>query len=451
MRRYPFRLTALPVLIALVAASWTSPTHALDDEHWQKSNAAIQKGIDFLRSTQNEDGSWSPKPGPAITAMVVEVMLSQPGISAEDPHVKRGIAYILKQVNEDGSIHSGILDNYNTSICVSALVLVKGDPAIAKVVKDAERFLRGLQWAEGMTTPEGQVITKDHPFYGGVGYGNHGRPDGSNLQYMLQAMHDAGVDCEDPVFTRAMTYIHRLQGIESNDLAGDMIVQDGGFIYATAINKDLLNVPQSMANPELIEQAKENPGIQVTGLRTYGSMTYSMFKSMIYANLDRDDPRVVAAREWMSNNWTLDRNPGMPINEQTKTHLQGMYYYYTTMSRALHAWGTNTMEINDPDALAFVIKAPREAKTSDIMAELDKLKAKGIVNIGLAVDDSLDTIEVTERKGTRIVDWENELVAKLVSLQREDGSWINEADRWYEGDPNLVTAYALIALQHAAK
>ena len=25
-------------------------------------------------------------------------------------------------------------------------------------------------------------------------------------------------------------------------------------------------------------------------------------------------------------------------------------------------------------------------------------------------------------------------------------SWINKQDRWYEGDPDLVTAYALLAL-----
>ena len=37
---------------------------------------------------------------------------------------------------------------------------------------------------------------------------------------------------------------------------------------------------------------------------------------------------------------------------------------------------------------------------------------------------------------------------KLASLQQKNGSWINEADRWYEGDPNLVTAYCLIALRY---
>ena len=28
------------------------------------------------------------------------------------------------------------------------------------------------------------------------------------------------------------------------------------------------------------------------------------------------------------------------------------------------------------------------------------------------------------------------------------GSWINEQDRWMEGDPRVVTGYALMALSH---
>ena len=43
-------------------------------------------------------------------------------------------------------------------------------------------------------------------------------------------------------------------------------------------------------------------------------------------------------------------------------------------------------------------------------------------------------------------DWRKDLTLQLAKLQKPNGSWVNSADRWYEGDPNLVTAYALIAL-----
>jgi len=45
--------------------------------------------------------------------------------------------------------------------------------------------------------------------------------------------------------------------------------------------------------------------------------------------------------------------------------------------------------------------------------------------------------------------WRDELVATLTAAQSPDGSWINrENDRWMEGNPNLVTAYALLALAY---
>jgi squalene-hopene/tetraprenyl-beta-curcumene cyclase len=36
---------------------------------------------------------------------------------------------------------------------------------------------------------------------------------------------------------------------------------------------------------------------------------------------------------------------------------------------------------------------------------------------------------------------------RLINLQQRDGSWVNENGRWWEKDPNLVTAYALMALE----
>jgi squalene-hopene/tetraprenyl-beta-curcumene cyclase len=46
-------------------------------------------------------------------------------------------------------------------------------------------------------------------------------------------------------------------------------------------------------------------------------------------------------------------------------------------------------------------------------------------------------------------DWRADLVAALAKRQNPDGSWVNPADRFMEGDPNLVTSYALLALAAA--
>ena len=47
-------------------------------------------------------------------------------------------------------------------------------------------------------------------------------------------------------------------------------------------------------------------------------------------------------------------------------------------------------------------------------------------------------------------DWRQELASHLESIQLDNGSWVNSESRWYEGDPNLVTAYTLLALKYCA-
>ena len=84
-----------PLLALSLIACLTAPAAALDDAHWRKANESIEQGIAYLRTTQNDNGSWSPRVGPAVTALAVQVMLDRPQISADDPAVAKGIDYIL--------------------------------------------------------------------------------------------------------------------------------------------------------------------------------------------------------------------------------------------------------------------------------------------------------------------------------------------------------------------
>lgn len=380
------------VILFFAVAVGSAVGEVKDQDRWAQAERAIERGIEYLRGTQGEDGSWTPQAGPAVTAMVVGVMLDQPDVSVNDPAVEKGLRYVLSKVKEDGGIHDGVLENYNTAICLGALARVNDRPEVAAVIEKAQGYLRSVQWSEE-SSPTGQKIDRGHAFYGGAGYGKHGRPDMSNTQIMLEGLYESGLDCNDPAFVRAMVFISRCQGTKANREFGDRIVQDGGFIYATSIDKDHVGVPQSMASPEKIDEAMA--GRSVSGLRTYGSMTYAGFKSYLYAQLERDDPRVVDAYNWIRRNFTLEQNPGMP--EALK--MDGYFYYLVTFSRALRAWG--------------------EAK--------------------VVTEDGVEH------------DWAGELAAKLAGLQRGDGSWVNPSDRWMESDPDLTTAYALTALTEAMK
>jgi squalene-hopene/tetraprenyl-beta-curcumene cyclase len=266
-------------------------------------------------------------------------------------------------------------------------------------------FHRTVQYHDansgGAEAPDfSEPVSKDHPYYGGVGYGRHGRPDMSNMSFFLQAMHDAEVSTEDPAYKRALVFLSRVQ---MNDDTNDMPYADashqGGFIYATVPNAESIDgrAGQSMAGT--IAETTEDGG-SITRLRCYGSMTYALLKCFVFAGVPANDPRVVAATEWISAHWTLEVNPGFDPMNDPRGGFQGLYYYYLSVAQALN------------------------------VAKVDK-----IITVGGMEHD-----------------WRAELASKLISLQQEDGHWINQdAPRWWEGNPDLCTAYALGAMKELLK
>ncbi len=397
------------VSVAVVGA--TLPALAIDPERAARAHEMSARAIAWLRTQQDAGtGGWGVPPEgpvyPAITGLVLNGMLMEPGIDATDPDVERALGFILSYRQEDGGIYDRVLANYNTSICLSALARARTSEANAAIAP-AQAFLRGLQYGESadVDSPVGaetKVVDRSHPFYGGVGYGTHGRPDNSNLNLMLEALHDSGVGGDDPAFQRALVFLARTQ---MSDAINDMPYADhssqGGFIYATSPDAQSVDGLIGQSQAGAIDETLSN-GQTMSRLRAYGSMTYAGFKSYIYADLERDDPRVVAAYEWLRRNYTLEENPGIGTD--------GMYYYFVTFARAMDAWGEPTIDV--------------------------------------AVQDSEEG-RAGARTQTR--DWANDLIDRLASLQNEDGSFRSVDDRWMENHPVLITAYALIALQHAAR
>jgi squalene cyclase len=156
------------VLGMLAVLSLTPPARAIDAEHEKAGLEAISRGVAFLRTTQNPDGSWTPQPGPAITAMAVNVMIDSGLVPTDDPQIQKAIGYILSNVQDDGGIHAGILANYNTAICLSALDLVRDRDGMEDIIRNAQDFLRGIQW-DGQNDALGNAVDESHPFFGGAG------------------------------------------------------------------------------------------------------------------------------------------------------------------------------------------------------------------------------------------------------------------------------------------
>lgn len=422
-------MTVARRLVALALASALTPAAlALDAQRRAEAKAMAHKAAAWLSAKQDTAaGGWAVNPDPkanqfpAITGLIVTGMLTTGERTASDADIARATEFMLTFRKPDGGIYDKGLPSYNTSICVSTLARVGTPDAKAAALAGAD-FLKALQWSEdagsvrsgdslrrllGQETPEAPTpVARDHPFYGGVGYGRNQRPDLSNLQMALEAWHDAGVDTGDPAYQRALVFLARVQMLEKlpdgsthNDMGYATGSRQGGFIYATSKDGKTPGGGQTQvaAESSMVEESLDD-GTKVSRLRCYGSMTYSGFKSLLYAGLKKDDPRVLAAYDWLRAHYTLEENPAMGNS--------GLYYYFVVMSRALAAWGEPTINV----------------------------------------------IPSTEPGAPRVVeprDWGNDLVVRLKTLQNEDGSFKSLDERWMENNTELITAYALIALGEA--
>lgn len=362
----------------------------------QIARASAWDAIGFLRSTQGDSGGWSENPEgpdlPAVTALAATGMLLDPRIDESDPSVRAAVRYVLSFVKPDGGIHDGMLPTYNTAICVSMLSRVR-TPEAAAAVRGGVALLRRMQWGafDPQVTPSPaapawtEPVDEAHPFYGGLGYGKHGRPDASNTQVFVQALHDAGVSTDDPAYARALVFLRRVQMDDRvNEMAYAAGSRQGGFIYATVPDTESIDSVPGQSQAGEIEETLAD-GTVGSRLRAYGSMTYAGFKSLLYADLPPDDARVLAAIGWIEANLSFAENPGLGQ--------QGRYYGFSAMSRALAAWGAD--------------------------------------EIGGA-------------------DWRGGLVRTLAGLQEDDGGMGVVHERWMEGNRDLITAYALIALGEAS-
>jgi len=340
-----------------------------DDADAKKFEQMVARGIDFLRTKgQSPDGSYSAAAGPGVTALATAAILKH-GRSADDPAVSKSLKYLEQFIQEDGGLNKvgSKYRNYETCLAILAFKEANKGGRYDALLKKADGYVKSEQWDEG----EGK--DKSDFTYGGSGYGSKSRPDLSNTSFLIEALQATGNSADSEAMQRALLFVSRCQNLESQFNSTPFAAKnpDGGFYYTPAAGGD------SMAG-------KTDEG----GLRSYGSMTYAGLKSMIYAGVSKDDPRVKAAIGWLRKNYDVQSNPGMGE--------AGLFYYYHTFAKALDAVG-----------------------------QKEFVDAKGVKH-----------------------DWRAELRSELSKSQREDGAWVNKTSRWMEGDANLVTAYALLTLAY---
>ncbi len=378
---FGFALVVVTLCNPVTAAEGIVNRTPRDQSFANEVEHAISRGLTWLQANQNSNGWWSTPEQPAVTALALTAFKGDPKNryrASEPAWLKKGYDFVLASAQPDGGIHRSNLVTYNTAISMMAL-LAANKAEYDPVIRKARGFLVGLQRDFG---DKGRL---DDVFDGGIGYGSkYEHSDMGNTLAALEAIYHSRhlvadqkqlADAKDLDWAAAIQFLQNCQNLTAYNKqkwASDDAKNKGGFVYYPG---------HSMAGGET------NAATGRIALRSYGSISYGGMLSYIYANLKRDDPRVVAVFDWLRANYTLEENPGMGP--------QGLYYYFHTMTKALTAYGVEELELNDG----------------------------------------------------RKLNWRKEVAMRLLNLQRPDGSWFNDNARWWEKDPTLVTSYAVLSLE----
>ncbi|MBD3182952.1 hypothetical protein GF312_11725 [Candidatus Poribacteria bacterium] len=342
-----------------------------------------------------------------VMYLSINIFTASYAASEIDPELKkkveasidRGLRWLKEQQEDDGSYahHPGITALVATSFMRSHREYSEED---GPFVKNAIKYL------VSMAKPDGSIYDQALPNY--------------NTSVSLMALTSTENPEYNEIIKKAQNYLMMLQADEGEGYSPDDKMY-GGIGYGGDLRPDMSNLHFSLQALKesgvsddaevwdkaikFIERCQNRsesndqpwagddggfvyyPGnSKAGGTRSYGTMTYVGILSFIYANVDKEDDRVQAAVKWIKDNYTLEENP--PIGAQ------GLYYYYHTMAKALKAYGKPV---------------------------------------------------ITDSNGVQH-NWYEELANKLISLQKPEGYWINEEDRWMESMPLLTTTYAILAL-----
>ena len=279
--------------------------------------AAIEKGLAWLTSRQNPDGSWNyinvewgweeSTPSVGVTALAALAFLLH-GHSEDEGVVNKAIKYILAH-RHPGSVffsdrHGA--PTYETSLSILAL-LATNNAEYADVVAEARDWLVSAQNDENSVFPSGLACSDAESCwaYGGWCYGYpcdysdrrvppEGRPfiwaDLSNTQFALMALKAAGLPPDASVWKKAEDFVSRCQNL------------DGGFTYMPPW------------------KFKE----KVAAMFSYGSMTAAGIWCLRLCGVPPTDERIQKGLEWLKRFYSYWDNPRGGFH----------YYYLWTVTRA---------------------------------------------------------------------------------------------------------------------
>jgi squalene-hopene/tetraprenyl-beta-curcumene cyclase len=388
---------ALAMTFLACAARAESPSGG---EAARRVDVALQKAARYLVAKQAPDGAWrsetygAMRDGPSLTPLVMSALLFLPQAGTDgQTALRKGADYLAGFAGGDGRLNVQdrelIFPVYTAASASRVLVLVERSPRNVRAQGAWLDYLRGRQLNESLGWQPAD------PEYGGWGYALDvprkpvpGAPKEllheSNLAatvFALAALRSAKTPAGDPAFAQALAFVKRCQNFSDDPAAADAKFDDGGFFF---IPGDAAQNKAGAAGADRFGHSR---------FKSYGTMTADGLRALLRCGLAADHPRVVAARNWLTQNFSAAHNPGAFTAD--RAILQDATWYYWTWA-ASHA---------------FLAVHLQRFRTSD-----------------------------------RQMSWSEALAGELLGRQRGDGSWVNRFTDAKEDDPLIATSWAAAAL-----
>jgi hypothetical protein len=395
--RLACRVAAAFVVFQLTCAA---NAEAPGSETTRSVDVALRKAAQYLVFKQLPDGAWrsetygAMRDGPSLTPLVMSALLFLPQAGVDgQAALRKGADYLAGFVGDDGQIkvqpRELLFPVYTAASASRVLVLVERSPRNIRAQQAWLAYLRGRQLNESLGWQAAD------PEYGGWGFAldvprksEPGKPKEllheSNLAatvFGLAALRSAKMPADDQAYAQALGFVKRCQNFSEDPATADPKFDDGGFFF---IPGDAAQNKAGAAGTDRFGHAR---------FHSYGTMTADGLRALLRCGLAEDHPRVVAARDWLTRNFSAAHNPGS--FEADRVVLQDATWYYWTWA-ASHAF------------LAVHIE------------------------------------QFPTRDGP--VAWPEAFSRELLQRQRPDGSWVNRFTDAKEDDPLVATSWATAAL-----
>ena len=326
--------------------------------------------------------------------------------------VVRGASFLLSRQAADGHWSDPQMPAL-TALPLWALTGCAGKTAVdaarvGEAMKKAASFVLATQRPDG-----GFYVPK--PGRGGSGLGNY------NTSVCLSALFDSGL-APKAALLRAREYIASSQLVGDDTLAG-------GFGYDKVSRRryaDLSNTSYAMSAMAKTASLEE---FRTDGKRV--DIDWDKAIAFVEHLMEKDGSEAGGAAY-------NERTPqaGTSTNAQGKVHLRtyGSMTYAAVLSLC-----SARLDRGDPrvrQSLEYLTK----------YWSVDENPGMGNQGLYYFYDIMARALTAAEVRQVGEHDWRRELSAKVISLQRPDGSWANDNNRFWEADPVLCTSFALIVL-----